>query len=178
MATSAPHAGVTKITARLFEPMYADFDRQIADALLRRDAFLDRVISCEIGHLRTDLTGKRLSDKAKRYVAGRLKSLGGKDSSPLRQVSIAVRQETANALRVVVAEHNLVRDAFINWLITLLRSSDKLLECLDLPTRVTTSRRDGTQDMPTGPIKAIEETQLDPFYYLRSACQERHGCGL
>ena len=24
----------------------------------------------------------------------------------------------------------------------------------------------------------IEETQGDPFYYLRSACQERHGCGL
>jgi flagellar biosynthetic protein FliR len=36
----------------------------------------------------------------------------------------------------------------------------------------------GIEDMPTSPIRAIEETQWDPFYYLRTACFERHGCGL
>jgi hypothetical protein len=38
--------------------MYADFDRQLSDALLRRDAFLDSIVSQEIPHLREDLRGK------------------------------------------------------------------------------------------------------------------------
>lgn len=32
-----------KLTAKLFPPVLLAFDRQIADALLRRDVFLDRV---------------------------------------------------------------------------------------------------------------------------------------
>lgn len=34
------------------------------------------------------------------------------------------------------------------------------------------------QDIPTSPLKLIEETQWDPLYYLRCACEERFGCGL
>lgn len=60
----------------------------------------------------------------------------------------------------------------------LLRSNDSVLDELELPKRVEWMRGDGTQDMPTSPLKAIEETQFDPFYYLRAACQSRHGEGL
>lgn len=169
---------LTKITAKLFAPMYADFDRQIDGALLKRDAFLDRMIMLEIPHLRNDLQGKRLSSQANRYISQSLKALGGRNAPPLRQVSIAVRHETAEALRAVVHEHNLVRDAFLNRLITLLRSSDKLLDLLGLPSRVDWNRKGGTEDMPTSPMRVIEETQLNPFYYLRAACQEQYGCGL
>lgn len=177
MAT-AQDRGLTKLTAKLYAPMYADFDRQLSDALLRRDAFLDRMIWQEVPHLREDLGGKRLSNEANRHISHSLKALGGKKAPPLRQVSIAVRHETAEALRAVVEEHNLVRDAFLNRLIALLRSSDKLLKALDLPTRVHWGRQDGTEDMPTSPLRAIEETLWDPFYYLRAACQKHYGCGL
>lgn len=170
--------GLTKISVKLFAPMYADFDRQISDALLRRDAFLDRMIQQEIPHLREDLKGKRLSGEANRYISRSLKRLGGSKTQPLRQVSISIRHETAEALHVVVEEHNLVRDAFLNRLITLLRSSDKLLEMLGLPKRVDWNRRDGTEDVPTSPLRVIEETLYDPFYYLREACRSRYGCGL
>jgi hypothetical protein len=169
---------LTKLSVHFFEPMYVDFDRQMEEALLRRDAFLDRVIAREIEHIRYDLEGKRNSAKANRYIAGKLKSLGGNNAPPLKQVSIAVRHSTADALRAVVEEHNLVRDALINWIVTLLRSSDQLLRSLELPSHVGSFRGDGTQDMPTSPIKAIMETQWDPFYYLRVSCQNRHGCGL
>jgi hypothetical protein len=176
--TAAANSALTKLTARFFAPMYADFDRQMADALLRRDAFLDRVIANEIKNVSNDLVGLMLSPKANSYIAGRLKAMGGKDAPPLKQVSIAVRPSTADALRALTEEHNLVRDALINWIVVLLRSSDKLLDWLELPKRVNRWTASGTEDMPTSPIRAIEETQWDPFYYLRSACLERHGCGL
>ena len=176
--SAPPAANLTKLTVRFFAPMYADFDRQMADALLRRDAFLDRVIANEIKNVSADLEGLKLSPKANSYIAGRLKNMGAKDSPPLKQVSIAVRRSTADALRGLTEEHNLVRDALINWIVVLLRSSDKLLDWLELPKRVSRWTASGTEDMSTSPIRAIEETQGDPFYYLRSACQERHGCGL
>jgi hypothetical protein len=175
--TAKPQA-LTKISVHFFAPMYLDFDQQMEEALLRRDAFLDRVISREVEHIHSDLEGKVNSPNANRYIAGKLKSLGGRNAPPLRQVSIAVRHSTADALRKVVEEHNLVRDALINWIVTLLRSSDQLLKSLDLPNTVNASLRYGTQDMPSSPIKAIMETQWDPFHYLRSSCQARHDCGL
>lgn len=177
-STAQAKSALTKLTARFYAPMYADFDRQMADALLRRDAFLDRVIANEIQNVRADLQGLKLSPKANHYIAGRLKAMGSKDAPPLKQVSIAVRPSTADALRTLTEEHNLVRDALINWIVVLLRSSDKLLDWLELPKRVNRWTAGGTEDMPTSPIRAIEETQWDPFYYLRSACLERHGCGL
>lgn len=176
--------GLTKLTAKVYAPMYAAFDRQLSNALLRRDAFLDRMISQEIQHLRNDLEGKRLSNEANRYISHSLKTLGGKDAPPLRQVSIAVKHETAEALRAAVDEHNLVRDAFLNRLIALVRSSDELLRVLELPNCVGGARRaarrkqEDLPDMPTSPLRAIEETLSDPFYYLRAACEARYSCGL
>lgn len=171
MATTTDR-GLTKLTAKLYDPMYAVFDRRISDALIRRDAFLDLMIAQEIPHLREDLEGKQLSSAANRHISHSLKRLG------LKQVSIAVRHETAETLRAVVEEHNLVRDAFLNRLIALLRASDPLLKALGLPNRVRGGRRDGTEDMPTSPLRSIEETLSDPLHYLRAACQERYGCGL
>lgn len=170
--------GLTKLTAKIFAPMYAAFDKQLSEALLRRDAFLDRMICVETPHLREDLEGLKLSPAGYKHISSSLKKLGGKKAPPLRQVSISVRYETAEALRAVVEETNIVRDAFLNRLIALLRSSDNFLKALDLPTRMKPIPGFGIEDMATSPLKVIEETQWDPFYYLRTACLARHGCGL
>lgn len=169
---------LTKITAKIYAPMYADFDKQLTTALLRRDAFIDRMIAVEIPHLREDLAGKTMSPKAKRYVSQSLKGMGGRNADKLRQVSISLHWETVGALNAAVLAHNLVRDSFINWMIALLRSSDTLLERLGLPARITRFRSDGTEDMPTSPLKAIDEIQWDPLYYLRAASETQYGCGL
>jgi len=158
--------------------MYWRFDEQMRDALLRRDAFLDRVIAGEIAHIEADLAGKRMSPEAHRYVAGCLKQMGGGDAGELWPVSISLQHATAHELRRVTMEHNLVRDALINRMVMLLRAADKLLNNLDLPLRVDAVRLGGAEDMATSPLKAIEEVQYDPFYYLRTACEQRHGCGL
>lgn len=175
---SASESNLTKITAKLYAPMFQAFDKQLSQALLRRDAFLDRMIAVEIEHLREDLAGKKLSAKAKRYISQSLKNMGNRGTPPLRQVSISVSHKTANSLAEAVKTHNLVRDSFLNWIIALLRSSDVLLDYFGLPTRISSFRRDGTEDMPTSPLRGIDEIQCDPFYYLRHACESINGCGL
>ena len=166
---------MTKITVHLFAPMFVAFNEQMTDLHLQRDAFLDHVVANELIHLREDLAGKKLSQKANRYISGELKKMGKEEPE---KKSFNIRHSTAVALNKAVKDHNLVRDSFFNLLIALLRSSNKLLESLDLPTRVSRSRADGTEDMPTSPLQGFSEIQWDPFYYLRSACQHRHGTGL
>jgi len=170
-----PKTDMTNITVHLFAPMYAAFDQQMTDLHLQRDAFLDHIVANELIHLREDLVGKKLSPKANRYISQSLKSMG---DDLLKKKSFKIRHSTAAALNQVVEDHNLVRNSFFNLLMALLRSSDQLLERLDLPTRVSRFRDDGTEDMPTSPLLGIREIQRDPLYYLRSACQHRHGTGL
>lgn len=163
----------TKITVKIYEPLLRDFDKQIDSLFIKRDAFLNSMIQGEVPHLASDLEGKRLSAKAKRYIAGELKRLG---TVP---VNVVVDKSTADALNAVVESTNIVRDAFINRLIMLLRSSNPLLGYLELPLVITGSAFESSVDpMPTSPMKAIEAVHSDPLFYLRVAAEERHHTGL
>ena len=168
----------TKLSAKIYPPVLWAFDRQLTSALLRRDAFMDRVIGLEIQNIKADLAGKRNSDAARRHISRCLNMLGGAKTGPLHPVSIAVRKTTAAALRQVVDEHNLCRDGLINWIIVLLRSTDALLDALDLPKEVSGRWASGLEGVPTSPLGMIEAAQWDPFFYLRESCRERYGCGL
>lgn len=163
----------TKITVKIYEPLLRDFDRQLDALFIKRDAFLNNMIKMEVQHLAADMEGKRMSTSAKRYVAGELKRLG------TVQVNITVDKSTADDLNSVVEVSNIVRDAFINRLIMLLRSSHQLLTYLELPEFITGSAYDSyVEPMPTSPLKAIEAVHSDPLFYLRVGCQERHQTGL
>ena len=165
--------GTTKMTVKVYSPLMADFNRQTAALNLMRDAFLNRMIQCETPYLAEELRGKRLSPPARKYIAGSLKRLG---TTP---VNLVVDQETADAINKVVKETNIVRDAFINRLILFLRSSKYLMTYLELPEFIAYSDfKTFVEPMPTSPIKAIEDIHRDPFYYLRTAIQERHETGL
>ncbi len=163
----------TKITVKIYEPLLRDFDRQINSLFIKRDAFLNAMIKEEVQHLANDMDGKRLTLKAKRYISGQLKRLG------TVQVNVVVEKSTADALNAVVGTSNLVRDAFINRLIMLLRSSSPLLKHFDLPEFITGSAFESyVEPMPTSPLQAIESVNSDPLFYLRVACAERHNTGL
>lgn len=163
----------TKITVRIYEPLLRNFDKQLDSLFIKRDAFLNAMIREEVSNLKEDLAGRCNSAAAKRHIARELKRLGTKT------VNVVVDKATADALNEVVAETNMVRDAFVNRLIMFLRSSPKMLQGLDLPEYVTGSDFAGVvEPMPTSPMRAIESVHSDPFYYLRVACEERHGKGL
>ena len=163
----------TKITVKIYEPLLRDFDRQIDKLFIKRDAFLNAMIQEEVRHLANDMEGKRLTTATKRYIAGELKRMG------TTQVNVVVDKSTADALNAVVEASNMVRDAFMNRLIMLLRSSSQLLGYLELPEFITGSNFESyVEPMPTSPMKAMEAVHADPLFYLRVACEERFKTGL
>lgn len=165
--------GQTKITVKIYEPLLKGFDLQLDKLFVKRDAFLNAMIKEEVQHLANDMEGKRLTLRTKRYISGELRRMGTKP------VNVVVDKATAEALNSVVDAANLVRDAFINRLIILLRSSAPLLKYLELPEFITGSEFDsGVEPMPTSPMRALEAVHADPLFYLRVACEERHKTGL
>lgn len=163
----------TKITVRIYTSLLRSFDKDIQSSFFKRDAFLNHILKNETAHLAEDLNGKRLSSKGRRYISGELKRL---DTTP---VNLVVEKATAEALNAVVEEANIVRDAFVNRVLLYLRSSSALLRYLDLPEFITGSEFENyVEPMPTSPMRAIEAILGDPFYYLRTAVEERLGTGL
>lgn len=157
--------------------MMEDLNRRLEQLHIRRDAFLNHMIGSELLYLREEMQGKRLSSKARRYVSGELKRLVSFGSESA--VNIVVDTTTADALNALVKDTNMVRDAFINRLILFLRSTDSLLDHLRLPKTVRSREfESGVPDVPTSPLRAIEDAYADPLFYLRIAANERHECGL
>lgn len=163
----------TKITAKVYKPLWTDFMRQTNALFLKRDAFLNHMIRIETPHLAREVEGKRMSTKARRYIAGELKRMG--KERPVT-VNIVVDQETADALKKVVDSANLVRDGFINRLLMWLRSSDALLLSFSMPTTLNGLR--GVEGMPVSPLKAMEAVRDDPLYYIRSQLETEEWGGL
>lgn len=163
----------TKITAKIYSSLLRQFDKDMRERFLKRDAFLNQILRNETAHLKGDLGGKRLSTLAHKYIAGELKHMG------TTQVNIVVDKGVADELNAVVKECNLVRDAFLNYLLLCLRSSDKFLTYFELPLDTSSSRFDAIIfPLPISPLSAIGEVMRDPFYYLRQAVAERHETGL
>jgi hypothetical protein len=169
----------TKVTIKFFAPMYRQFERQLHDVLLLKDAYIDHMIERELPNLEQDIKGRRNSVAARRHIAGALKRMGGESAGQLMPISIKIRKSTARHLKQVVDRHNLCRDAFVNRLVANLRGTDAWLRVLHLSPRVDQIRHQaGVQDMPTSPLKAIEESLSDPLYYLRSEAEGVLGTGL
>jgi hypothetical protein len=50
---------------------------------------------------------------------------------------------------------------------------------MELPTRINTNAYKSMMwDLPTSPLRAIEEVMADPLHYLRVASEEMDGLGL
>lgn len=172
-AHSTQEPADTKMTVKVHGLRMERFNQQVHSLHLVRDAFLDSMIHSETPRLAEDLAGKRQSPAARLHIARSLKRMG------TVQVNLKVRKSTVEALDKVVAETNMVRDAFINRLILFLQSSDWLLKYLELPHAVTGSAfRSSVEPMPTGPLNAIHALYADPLYYLRVAIEERYDTGL
>jgi len=160
----------TKITVKLYEPLLDNFTKQMESAFLKRDAFLNHVIRGELAYLEREMTGLRQSSVARLHVSRSLKRLGTKT------VNITVDKEVAARLKAVVEESNMVRDAFLNRLIMLLRSTDEVLDFFQVPLEVNSSGLRDAPGLSTSPLTAIEQIIGDPLSYLRTVAQQ-HGPG-
>lgn len=165
----------TPVSFRVPTKLWEGFTNQANALFLNRGPFLDHMLSIELPHLQEDLKGLALSLRAKRSISGALK----KEVPLSPNVNFEVHAETADLLRAVVKEHNLVRDAFFCRLLVFLRGSDTLLEYLEVP-RYASDRGLNVllEEMPTSPMKALEAVRDNPLYYLREHVRHVHGCGL
>jgi hypothetical protein len=163
----------TPISFNVPPKLWEAFRAQTDNLFLARAPLLDYVISRELKYLRTELHGLKLSLRAKRHIAGAMKRTG-----PV-SVNIDVRPETAAALREVVHEHNIVRDAFMSRLIIFLRSTDAFLKYLEVPL-IATSRGTNTllEEMPASPMKAMEVVRNDPLFYVRFHVEDNSDFGI
>lgn len=157
------------ISFRVPPPLWTKFKEQTDALFLSRAPFLDHMLSVELPHLRNDLQDIKLNTRTKRYIANALTK-----QDPV-SVNIDVRQETADALREAVQEHNIVRDAFVCRLLIFLRSPDSLLKRLDIPQYANDYGLNGIlEEMPASPLKAMEAVRDDPLFYIREQLKQRH----
>lgn len=158
------------ISFRVPPRLWNSFKEQTDALFLTRAPFLDHVLSVELPHLAQDLEGIKLNTRTKRYIANCLTR-----ARPV-SVNIEVRTETADLLRHVVAEHNIVRDAFVCRLLIFLRGHNKLLDLLDLPYYANDYGIKGMlEELPASPLRALESIRNDPLFYIRENLYQRHG---
>lgn len=158
----------SSISFRVPEKLWGNFKTQTNALFLARAPFLDHVLHREIPHLCADLKGLKQSARARREISKTLKRTG------LVSVNIEARPATIEALTQALAEHNVLRDAFMTRLILFLRSSDHFLGHLEVPKFLT--KKAGKvflEEMPTSPLKAMEAVRDDPLFYVRSHLEER-----
>ena len=158
----------TKITLKIHKPFLKAFNKQVEDNFLKRDAFLNHVIKCEISHLQKDMGKLRQSDAARLYISRQIKELD------LKTINVVVDKDVSVELKKIVDQTNMVRDAFANRLILFLLSPDQLLKHFELPFETNDYSLSSSEGMPTSPLKGIEAILYDPFYYLRTAYEEAY----
>jgi len=163
------------ISFRVSPKLWQDFTVQANALFLNRGPFLDHMLSIELPYLQEDLKGLKLSLRAKRYISGAIK----KEVPLSPNVNFEVSTETAELLRSIVRDHNLVRDAFFWRLLVLLRGSNHLLNYLEIPLNATDRGLNmHLEDMPASPLKAMTAVCENPLFYMRHHVQHVHGCGL
>ncbi len=160
-----------KISVRVGDKLMGSFQAQLDALHVKRDAYLDHIISGEVVYLRAELAGKKLSRKGRRYIARDVMRTG-------KLFNLTIRKTTADALDSVVEESNMVRDAFLNRLIVMLRCGETLRSIWNVPRTMDGPVFRGTQGMPVSPLEAMEELRADPLYYLRTFMKEHHNEGL
>ncbi len=163
----------TAISFNVPDKLWGPFKEQTDELFISRAPFLNYMIQRELRNLQEELAGLKLSLRAKRYISGTLAHF---DST---SVNIEVEPATADALRAVMREHNLVRDAFMCRLIIFLRSTDALLDHLEVPRLAKSNLRDvGSDYMPSSPLRAMEAVRDDPLFFIRNHLQASSQCGI
>jgi hypothetical protein len=160
----------TKMTIKIYTPLWKLFNEQIKRMPISRDHFLNMTLKAETKRLSEAMNGRRLSTRANRFISDSLMSL-----KTITTVNIGLDRDVSSDLNAIVKNSHMVRDAFFNRLILFLRSSDKFLESLDLPKlengRVGRNFGDSIAK-PVSPLKALDDIFVDPLWYLHRAAEE------
>ena len=112
---------VPKISVRIWRPLIKALDDKIGSACLRRDAYLAKVLECELDWLDQEIPQPNSQDSYD-YVFESLDSLDRK------LVSLALPVELTDRLNKICKRKRIVRDAFFNRIYFLLVVPSKWID--------------------------------------------------
>ena len=169
MATKTPKT-VQKISVKIWRPMIGRLDEKMAQACLRRDAYLTKVIEVELERLDEQVSIPN-SEAARNYVADRLDQLDRK------LVSVALPPELTARINEICGRKRIVRDAFFNRLFFLLAAPPNVVEALlfhpekrdEWRSRVWEERRNDGPFFQNG-FYPMEPT-IDPFWAIHTGME-------
>ena len=114
---------VQKISVKIWKPIIEKLDAKIESACLRRDAYLAKVLACELDWLEREVSMPNSPD-AYKFVCEQLEKLDRK------LVSLALPPDLTKRLNDTCSRKRIVRDAFFNRLFLLLAASPRLVDAL------------------------------------------------
>lgn len=161
---------LTKISIRLNVKLLQTLNKQVDACFMKRDKFVAHLISTQIADIRTAFIGKRLSNKAYKYISGEIKRSGW------RLVNLEIDKDIADRLNAVVKEFNLVRDALLNRMIFFTVAGAAAYTRIGIPSQLENvlNNSDYLLSLPISPLKAYRELMADPLFYVKEAFNMAH----
>lgn len=154
-----------KIMVRAWPVVLDDLDKRVEAVCLRRDAFLERVISREVEFLSKEVRIPN-SDAARRCIEDNLNLLD------CRSVNLTLTEPTVTRMEEVCREKNIPRDAFINRVLLCLVAPPSVLDVIfhvrELKEEVLEEWETPGLSSLWSPLRTMAEFVEDPFWFVRA----------
>lgn len=162
-----------KILVKIWTPLLNKINVMAKDACLKRDSYLNNVLSHEAKMLSKEVEQAN-SELAKKYLSSQLLELKN-----FKSVNLLLEEKTIETINNACSEKNIPRDSFINRVILLLTASSDTLDILfkgysDSIPEVAGGDRDERFFVYRASIfdTIAEFTEADPFWLLRESLRE------
>lgn len=107
-------ANTAQITVQPTRKLAESFSESVELAFLRRDAWLNHILSAELPRIKAELAGHVNSAAARKFIEAQA---AGRERAAM---TISLDRSTADQIRALCDEHGVVRDALFNRLFLLL----------------------------------------------------------
>jgi len=162
-----------KILVKIWVPLLNKVNVMAKDACLKRDSYLNNVLSYEAKMLGKEVR-KANSEQAKKYLSSKLLALKN-----FKSVNLLLEEKTIEIINNVCSEKNIPRDSFINRVLLLLTANWDTLESLfegygdSIPEVIGENDEQHYFPYRASVLDTIAEfTETDPFWLLRGCLRE------
>lgn len=154
----------TKVTFSIMKPIARVLERAMAKNFLKRDPFLNHLISIEFAHIAEALKGRKNSTSARAFID---KNLDKKRATIA--LTVVLDKSVAERLSSITKKHVVSRDALINRvLLFTLFGHNQLIKLEIQPlARDVESFTNFAEGVPTSPISALAYVMDDPLFLIR-----------
>jgi hypothetical protein len=143
----------SKIMITVLTPVLSRLNTKIEKLMLRRDSYLNSVLSLEIEYLEKEIRDRN-SDQARDYLLSQLKAM------PTKSMSIALDKKLITRIDTVCKKINVARDCWINRILFFLAAEKAQLNAIGITAPPHES-------LSTNPLDAASELIFDPIFDCR-----------